>query len=497
MITADLQKLAPGSIIDLYELDATNIGSSLFRWVPEVNELNNDIVWQGNTYSRFPIEVSGFARRGKGTQPRPTIRTSNIGGLVGVLVRDFEDMVGAKFTRRRTFVKYLDAVNFAPAPGAGPGSVNLLVVAGGGGGGDRGGNGGTFNGGGGGAGGLLDVSVEVASGSHSVTIGAGGGDSQSGADSVFGDTTAKGGGKGASGENGSGGSGGSGGGGSGAGGTSVGGASVLGQGNDGGVGSDNQSSSAGAGGGGGASQVGGTGNTSVGGDGGDGVESTISGSSIFYAGGGGGSRGAGSAGSGGQGGGGNGGSGSGGNAALNSGGGGGGAWSNLIGGTGGSGVVIISFPIDGSTGVSTTSTGGTITTVGGNQIHTFTSSGTFTPVKGGRNPQADPNVSLPDEIWFVDRKASEDGIFISFELASAMDLTNAKIPKRQVTQNVCAWQYRSGECGYTGGAVADITDNPTSDISKDVCGHRVASCKLRFGANSPLPYGGFSGSGGA
>ena len=51
-ITADLQKLAPGSIIDLYELDATNIGSSLFRWVPEVNELNNDIVWQGNTYSR-------------------------------------------------------------------------------------------------------------------------------------------------------------------------------------------------------------------------------------------------------------------------------------------------------------------------------------------------------------------------------------------------------------------------------------------------------------
>jgi hypothetical protein len=54
-----------------------------------------------------------------------------------------------------------------------------------------------------------------------------------------------------------------------------------------------------------------------------------------------------------------------------------GSWSNI---PGGSGIVIISFPTDGSTGVSTASTGGTITTVGGNQIHTFTSSGTWTMV---------------------------------------------------------------------------------------------------------------------
>ncbi len=50
------------------------------------------------------------------------------------------------------------------------------------------------------------------------------------------------------------------------------------------------------------------------------------------------------------------------------------------GGNGGSGVVIIAFPTDGSTGVSTSSTGGTITTVSGNQIHTFTTSGTWTMV---------------------------------------------------------------------------------------------------------------------
>jgi len=50
------------------------------------------------------------------------------------------------------------------------------------------------------------------------------------------------------------------------------------------------------------------------------------------------------------------------------------------GGNGGSGIVVISFPEDGSTGVSTSSTGGTITSSGGNQIHTFTSDGTWTMV---------------------------------------------------------------------------------------------------------------------
>ena len=44
-----------------------------------------------------------------------------------------------------------------------------------------------------------------------------------------------------------------------------------------------------------------------------------------------------------------------------------------VSGAGGSGIVIISYP----TGL-ITATGGTITTSGGNTIHTFTSNGTFT-----------------------------------------------------------------------------------------------------------------------
>ena len=253
-------------------------------------------------------------------------------------------------------------------------SVSYLVVAGGGGGGGN-------QGGGGGAGGLLASSATLSSGvSYSITVGAGGaGDSSAGAaggtngtNSVFtGIATATGGGGGGSGAtNRNGFAGGSGGGGSGP--TFVGGSGTSGQGTTGGNGA-----AASTGGGGGASIAGVTGTASgAGGAGGAGTASSISGSSVTYAGGGGGGSGGAGAGAGGAGGGGAGAGSSGGAgtaATVNTGGGGGGgAFTNGIGGAGGSGIVIISYA------GSQRGTGGTVTSSGGNTIHTFTTSGTYT-----------------------------------------------------------------------------------------------------------------------
>lgn len=114
---------------------------------------------------------------------------------------------------------------------------------------------------------------------------------------------------------------------------------------------------------------------------------------------------------------------------------------------------------------------------------------------GAGNPQADPTQYLDREIWYVDRKSAENKVLIEWELAAAFDLSGIKLPRRQIVQNVCTWKYRSAECGYTGGPVADITDQPTSDPAKDQCGKRLASCKLRFGQYAPLPFGGFPGAG--
>lgn len=118
---------------------------------------------------------------------------------------------------------------------------------------------------------------------------------------------------------------------------------------------------------------------------------------------------------------------------------------------------------------------------------------------GGVNPTADPDEHFPDEIWYIERKAAETNETIEFELASAADLNGEQFPGRQIIANACGWilrgGYRGPYCGYAGPPVADINDQPTSDPSKDVCGGRLGSCKLRFGVNEELPYGGFPAAG--
>lgn len=111
---------------------------------------------------------------------------------------------------------------------------------------------------------------------------------------------------------------------------------------------------------------------------------------------------------------------------------------------------------------------------------------------GGVNPTADPTQSFPDEIYFIDRKAVENPVYIEFELASALDLPGVMLPRRQFISNTCSWRYRGAECGYAGAASYDINDAPAA---VDACGKRLSSCKLRFGAYAVLPFGGFPGAG--
>lgn len=108
----------------------------------------------------------------------------------------------------------------------------------------------------------------------------------------------------------------------------------------------------------------------------------------------------------------------------------------------------------------------------------------------GRNPQADPtqeSVSL----FIIEQLKSLNDEVATFELALPAETDNARIPLLMITSDTCIWQYRSAECGYTGGPVADEKDNPATDPKKDACSHCLRGCKLRFGANAILPFGGF------
>lgn len=111
----------------------------------------------------------------------------------------------------------------------------------------------------------------------------------------------------------------------------------------------------------------------------------------------------------------------------------------------------------------------------------------------GGNATADPSEGMRDEVWRIERKLSESFQAVEFQLTSAMDFQGQRLPRRQMIAGQCAWQYRSAECGYTGGAVADKEDRPVSDVRVDMCSKRISGCKLRFGENEELPFGGFPG----
>lgn len=113
----------------------------------------------------------------------------------------------------------------------------------------------------------------------------------------------------------------------------------------------------------------------------------------------------------------------------------------------------------------------------------------------GGNPTADPLAELVPDVFYIDRKTAENKAIVEFELSTAMDMVGVRLPKRQIIQNSCPWEYRSSECGYAGPAVADILDAPTDDMARDQCGKRLSSCRMRWGEANVLPYGGFPAAG--
>ena len=127
-IFSDLQKINPSAIIELFTLQLDNSlhgATTVYRFHSGSNlNANGRIVWNGNEYLRFPVEVTGFAFQ-KGQLPRPKLRISNATGLISAILLTVNetttgnDLTGATLTRIRTLAKFIDAVNF-------PGNTNPL-----------------------------------------------------------------------------------------------------------------------------------------------------------------------------------------------------------------------------------------------------------------------------------------------------------------------------------------------------------------------------------
>ena len=116
-IRSEIQKLAPSAVIELFVLDLSLFSQGSVYFHAGTNSLQQRLTWQGKTYEAFPIQVEGFEFNGNGQIPRPKLKVANVTGAITAMVLIYQDLVGAKITRKRTLAKYLDAVNF-------PGGVN-------------------------------------------------------------------------------------------------------------------------------------------------------------------------------------------------------------------------------------------------------------------------------------------------------------------------------------------------------------------------------------
>jgi len=122
-VSQDLQTAAPSALIELFELqlDQTLHGATdTYRFHAGANALNTpgDLIWSGNSYLRYPIQVEGFEWNGQGQLPRPKLAVSNLNSTISALLlivnaeTPGNDLIGAKLTRIRTLARYLDNVNF-------------------------------------------------------------------------------------------------------------------------------------------------------------------------------------------------------------------------------------------------------------------------------------------------------------------------------------------------------------------------------------------------
>lgn len=380
MIESAVQKLTPGTLVDLFELDMSFAGAGTLYFHSGQNELQTSIVWQGNTYQPFPIAVKGFEITGNGKVPRPTVQVANVTGMISSYLSTLDDLVGCKFIRHRTLAQYLDAANFPPRR-------NLLTYS-------------------------DDLSTNW----------------EGTATKVFGQTD-----------------------------PNDGNSAVL-------LPDLSGTSTA-------ASTVYSALTT---------VPSHQLTASLYFK-------------------------------------------PNT------SGTLYLRVLAYDESNVYLSDRSQAFTVEAGSPFVRHTAPVTL-PVNTAKarmlvgasaglsgvaygaqleanpvateyqavgatfsaNPSADPTQEFPLEVWFIDRKSTENKWMVEFELAAAWDVQGVLLPRRQCIANLCVWRYKGDGCKWVPvvGKYYDEFDQPATSVT-DKCSKRLEGCKLRFGANAELPYGGF------
>ena len=98
------------------------------------------------------------------------------------------------------------------------------------------------------------------------------------------------------------------------------------------------------------------------------------------------------------------------------------------------------------------------------------------------NPDSGANAQFPKEVYYIDRKVAENRDFVEFELVSSFDMGNTKAPRRLAMQNLCQWEYKSKECGYTGDNEFTVQGASITTVAATGFGYSTNQEKLTAGS---------------
>lgn len=112
-IHKEIFDLEPSTLISLYSIDLSSKTNSadFYRFHAGENGYDQAISFKGKTYNYFPIRVDGF-NYDDSKPPRPRIAFDNTDSFMSLKLKYFDNFLGYRFTRLRTFVKFLDDSNF-------------------------------------------------------------------------------------------------------------------------------------------------------------------------------------------------------------------------------------------------------------------------------------------------------------------------------------------------------------------------------------------------
>lgn len=107
-IVLESKKAYTSPLIELFEIDLTNVGLGIVGATSSYNENGQPIYFNGRQYFPMPIQIEEIDYKGDGSLPAPTLTLSTINKVTATMIIQNDDLVGCNVTRIKTFSKFLD-----------------------------------------------------------------------------------------------------------------------------------------------------------------------------------------------------------------------------------------------------------------------------------------------------------------------------------------------------------------------------------------------------